>query len=390
MQGSALRITSGGNFAPTLVPEPLLIIRAANVQSQNSLRFVDECISRLNLQSIPPPQELEVRLEVLAQVSGISVLQLGALLEKCPEVIHVPANAIKSRVNQYTKIWKPRQLQRCIAQYPGILTNSFQIQLQTSLQELTDLGFTREQTGKIIVKCPNIVGVNSNRILNHLQRNGIDLLSETGHTYDFFTRHPQYLLPEGPTSLAEFIDLFGTYGMPPQRSLQAVRLCPKLLTMSVDQARLVIEVLLSFAMSQAQLESLLVKYPSVLRLDARRVKATMRILAAFDISLEKLIKYPRVFIHNPSHVVGPRLAYLRSYAPELLKNLALVTIMSRSDDEFCEKYCSGPHEEFLVFQEQWAAQAEGVTYARSRKVTSRFGEAMAEKLREEITTELWH
>ena len=48
-------------------------------------------------------------------------------------------------------------------------------------------------------------------------------------------------------------------------------------------------------------------------------------------------------------MLGPRLAYLRQYSPQILAEYRLVTILSRSDEEF-SRLCDRQPEEYLVYK----------------------------------------
>ena len=108
----------------------------------------------------------------------------------------------------------------------------------------------------------------------------------------------------------------------------------------------------------------------------------MQLLAAFDVPLPRLVAYPRLFVHDATYVLGPRLAYLRSYKPERLARLSLSTILCKCDEEF-----GWPQvEEFLVFKDKWVA-----LYARKlgREARAPARAAMQARLAQEINTELW-
>ena len=65
----------------------------------------------------------------------------------------------------------------------------------------------------------------------------------------------------------------------------------------------------------------------------------------------QVVRYPRVFVHHPARYTGPRLAYLRAYAPTKLlpQRCSLVSVLSRGDDEFAHA-CGRLEEEYAVFK----------------------------------------
>ena len=76
--------------------------------------------------------------------------------------------------------------------------------------------------------------------------------------------------------------------------------------------------------------------------------------AALCPAAPQVARYPRVFVHHPANYTGPRLAYLRAYAPAKLLPLrcSLVSVLSRGDDEFAHS-CGRLEEEYAVFKVGW-------------------------------------
>lgn len=66
-------------------------------------------------------------------------------------------------------------------------------------------------------------------------------------------------------------------------------------------------------------------------------------------SIAQVVRYPRVFIHDPVQSIGPRLAYLSAYKPGHLKH-QLVSLLSRSDDEFAQVVCRRLPDEYALFK----------------------------------------
>ena len=82
--------------------------------------------------------------------------------------------------------------------------------------------------------------------------------------------------------------------------------------------------------------------PQILSMDMKRLEQTLH--AAKSLSPEALVSYPRIFLHDPHEVVGPRIAFMERYWKG--KSLRLATFLSIGENVFLSKYVKGYREEY--------------------------------------------
>jgi hypothetical protein len=120
------------------------------------------------------------------------------------------------------------------------------------------------------------------------------------------------------------------------------------------------------------------------------VRLTLKLLTDFEIDIGRVARYPRVFIHDPVQCIGPRLAYLAGYKPEHL-SWQLVSLFSRTDDEFASMVARRLPDEYAVFKDEWVRQFyEEVRLPASRGGTAGRPNTLSQRLwSREVTDELW-
>jgi hypothetical protein len=334
--------------------------------------------------------DLNATLTLLLNEARIPASKLPSILSQAPQILQIPPDILQSKLQTYLRGFNGKQshLSKAIVSHPTILTDEFTNRLSDNIDHLTAIGFSRSQAGRIVITAPQIFPYNQKPldILQFFYRHGggIDLSSASPKIFAFFTSYPSCLIPDGNQNLIDIIRTMQMYGFPPQKALDIIAKYPKIIKngQTGTEISVILEIFLSFAFSQTQLSDLIAKQPSILYMDPFRLKWTLGLLAAFEVPPSKVVNYPRLFIHSPFDVVGPRLAYLKNYRPKFLKKVKLATVLCRSDMEFCEKYVSHPAEEYFVFKERWAAQM-------GRKEGAKRDRMVKEMLVQEMATELW-
>lgn len=90
------------------------------------------------------------------------------------------------------------------------------------------------------------------------------------------------------------------------------------------------------------------------------LRARWHLLAAHGLPLSAAVEAP-VLLTGSRQRVGPRLAFLRSRQPSLLRGDSgvLQQCLQCGDMEFVEGFAEGLLEEYVVFQVQWASTDAG-------------------------------
>ncbi|KAL4448238.1 hypothetical protein ABPG75_005457 [Micractinium tetrahymenae] len=325
---------------------------------------------------------------VLVDVAKVPVGRLREVLLRTPQLLGCSAEELRKQHEVLAPVWRrPRRLAQAILKFPAMLVPEYPAQLGTGLKMLGSLGFGREQVSAAILRHPQVVQYKRQDIVRRLRSAGLDLSTAPAEVFKFLAEHPRLLGREGSQQLREKLLLLQGWRLPPPLCPLVLARCPPLLRQSEESLQEAAAILMNYGMTWQQLHAVLLAYPYVLCLQPDLIRLPLKLLADFEISLDRVVEYPRVFGHDPVSYLGPRLAYLKAYNPDKLQ-YRMVTLLSRSDEEFATKLSGRMAEEYQVFKDAWVRQFE-----EQVDLPTRSGQrihALSQRLwAAEVTDELW-
>lgn len=325
---------------------------------------------------------------MLADEVQLPVGRLRDVLARAPQLVGCTAPELRTQYDVLASVWRrPRRLAQAILDFPAMLGPQYPAQLGTGLKMLGSLGLSREQVSAAILRHPQVVQYKRQDVLRRLCSAGLDLSTAPAEVLQFLAEHPHLLSREGSQQLrGRLLLLHGLRLAPPLCPLVLAR-CPPLLKQPEESLQEAADILVNYGMTRQQLHQVLLAYPYVLCLQPDLIRLPLKLLADFNVGLDRVAEYPRVFGHDPVTYLGPRLAYLKAYSPDKLR-YRLVTLLSRSDEEFATKLSGRISEEYQVFKDAWVRQFE-----EQVDLPTRSGQrihALSQRLWEaEVTDELW-
>ncbi|PSC70887.1 PIGMENT DEFECTIVE 191 [Micractinium conductrix] len=313
-------------------------------------------------QANPPPlidaSRVDAVCRELLDTVLLPVAQLHRALVEAPELLACTPAELRKQHEVLLPVWRrPRRLAAAVQEFPSMLTPDFPAELSAGLGTLSQLGFTREQVSKAILRWPAVVQLRRADIVRTLRRAGLSLDNAEPEVFQFLAEHPRLLGREGAAALRPKLMLLRGWRLPPPLCPLVLARCPALLEESDSQLQEIADIFVGYGATWEQLHAVVLGYPTALRLQPELVRLPLKLLADFDIGMDKVAQYPRLFIHDPVQYLGPRLAFLKVYSPEKLR-FKLVTLLSRGDEEFAERIADRLPEEYAVFKDAWVRQFE--------------------------------
>ena len=310
--------------------------------------------SRPGFAKLPSVDEVEENLRILVDVMNISITDIKDIVQGHPELLlNQKPEVLMDRYDELLAAWPSEaQLKSSIRAYPMILGDEFTIQLQKSLSALRDIGFESKQVARIIVKQPDIVILRKFELNNVIKRLSLDINmndeeAKLSIILRFFSRNPEALVPSHfKDVLHRCIErMHDDLGL----SLSAAALAViqhdtvyKKCTQDFESVEKSMKRLIEYCENASHAVQMVDAVPQILSMDMKRLEQTLH--AAKSLSPEALVSYPRIFLHDPHEVVGPRIAFMERYWKG--KSLRLATFLSIGENVFLSNYVKGYREEY--------------------------------------------
>lgn len=301
---------------------PRHIIHSSSLPSNQQLVFLqnigfEEEASSLLLQQIPHPHTIPETCQALCDI-GIPVSKLRSILSSTPELLSTPVHRIQERYSSLLDAWPSQQsLRKALINAPSMLLSDFPTNLNRCMVNLQDLGFSSAQSARALVMEPSLVFLRRYEIISSLKKCGFDDFKKSSKEIkEIISNVPQcVLLPKGSIRMRGLLDaLEKACCMKRARGVHVLLYNTKIPKKVTEKdIKWLINAFKEYGWTNDQIEELLYEYPPLLMSKKDKIRLSLKLFTRYNVKIESILNYPRVFIHDPSRFIGPRLAFLATH-----------------------------------------------------------------------------
>lgn len=320
------------------------VLEGIGVRGPQSDRVLSE-VHRLGGSSGVDSDNAEAVLLLMVDMMGIKVGKIKDIVIQYPSILLQSPDTLKGKYASLVSAWPSKgQLAASIASYPMIFDEDFPEKLRKFMDAMTDVGFDKDDVAKMLTKEPGLVVIRKFQLLNILKRFRVDVHDPKAlqPILKFFGRNPSALFPMNfKTVYGRIETLEHETGMPFDTAISVVLQNAKVLDrcdQDIDSIRKIINHIKGYGIDHADAMHMLRRYPAIVTMDANRVESTLSLLRTFNMPSKDIVQYPRVFSHDPTNVVGPRLSYMSEYCSDKIEKLRVSTILAAGDASFIAKH----------------------------------------------------